>query len=122
MAYQRVRIGAAAAAVMATGLLAGCNVGAGSMSCEQIASEAKQTSQGQQYKINSITNLREVSRNEAEARCQGNAAWSDNTTTDIYLRAYRDGENTMVAYSATGFENTGTQPAPGAAPPAQNQQ
>ena len=48
-----------------------------------------------------------MSRTEAEARCQGNAAWSDNSTTDIYLRAYRQGENTMVAYSATGFDAAG---------------
>lgn len=126
MAY-RVRIGVAASAVVAAGLLAGCNVNVATLSCDRIAEEAKQTSQAQQYKINSITNLREVSRTEAEARCQGNASWNDNTTTDIYLRAYRDGGNTMVAYSATGFDSAtagagGAQPQPqqqAAPPPAQ---
>jgi hypothetical protein len=121
MAHQLVRIGAAASAIGAAALLAGCNPSVASLSCDRIAEEAKQTSQAQQYKINSITNVREVSRTEAEARCQGNASWSDNTTTDIYLRAYRDGGNTMVAYSATGFEAAGTGGAPQqpAAPPAQ---
>lgn len=123
MAYQFVRIGAVASAIGAAALLTGCNPSVASLSCDRIAEEAKQTSQSQQYKINSITNVREVSRTEQEARCQGNASWSDNTTTDIYMRAYRDGGNTMVAYSATGFEAAGAgaggaQP-PAAPPPAQ---
>ncbi len=123
MAYQLVRIGAVASAVIGAGLLAGCNPTIASLSCDRIADEAKQTSQSQQYKINSITNVREVSRTEAEARCQGNASWSDNTNTDIYMRAYRDGSNTMVAYSATSFDAAGAAPPPAAqqpaAPPAQ---
>jgi hypothetical protein len=124
MAYQLVRIGAVASAVVAAGLIAGCNPTVASMSCDRMADEAKQISQNQQFKINSITNVREVSRTEAEARCQGNAAWSDNSTTDIYLRAYRQGENTMVAYSATSFDAAGpaqqnAQPPQPAAPPAQ---
>jgi len=122
MANQPVRIGALASAVVAAGLIAGCNPSVASLSCDRMAEEAKQTSQSQQYKINSITNVREVSRTEAEARCQGNASWSDNTTTDIYIRAYRQGENTMVAYSATGFDAAGAAQnaqAPQAAPPAQ---
>lgn len=124
MAY-RLSIGAATVAVIGAGLLAGCNPSVASLSCDRIAEQAKETSQSQQYKINSITNVREVSRTEAEARCQGNASWSDNSTTDIYMRAYRDGENTMVAYSASGFEQTGAPgagagaPPPPAAPPAQ---
>lgn len=119
MAYQFVRIGAASSAIVAAALIAGCNPSVASLSCDRIAEQAKETSQSQQYKINNINNVREVSRTEAEARCQGNASWSDNTTTDIYMRAYRDGENTMVAYSATGFEQTGTAPAGGAQQPQQ---
>lgn len=121
MAYLGVRIGLVSSAVVAAGLLAGCN-NISSMSCDRIADEAKGISQQQQVKINSITNLREISRTEAEARCQGNAAWSDNTSTDIYLRAYRQGDNTMVAYSDRGFDSAAA-PTPGAqpqqAPPAQ---
>lgn len=123
MAYQLVRIGAAASAIGVAALLSACNPTVASLSCDRIAEEAKQTSQAQQFKINSITNVREVSRTEAEARCQGNASWSDNTTTDIYMRAYRDGENTMVAYSATSFDAAGAAPPPAAQqsapPPAQ---
>lgn len=107
MAYQMFRIGAAASAIVAGAIIAGCTPSVASLSCDRIADQAKETSQSQQYKINNISNVREVSRTEAEARCQGNASWSDNTTTDIYMRAYRDGENTMVAYSATGFEAAG---------------
>ena len=103
MAYPLVRIGAGVSAVVAAGLLAACN-NVASLSCDRIAGEAKDISQRQQVKINSITNLREVSRTEAEARCQGNASWSDNTSTDIYLRAYDQGGNTMVAYSDRGFD------------------
>jgi hypothetical protein len=116
MAYQFIRIGAAASAIVAAGLLAACN-NVASMSCDRIASEAKDISQRQQVKINSITNLREVSRTEAEARCQGNAAWSDNTSTDIYLRAYEQSGNTMVAYSDRGFDSAA--PAAQGAPPQQ---
>jgi len=117
MAHAFMRFGALAATAIATALVGGCNVTVASLSCDRMAEQAKETSQSQQYKINSITNLREISRTEQEARCQGNAAWSDNTTTDIYLRAYRQGENTMVGYSATGFEAQGAAPQGG-----QNQQ
>ena len=117
MAYQLVRISAAAAALAPAGLLAGCSESVASMSCERMAEQAKEASQGQPFKINGITNLREVSRNEQEARCQGNAAWSDNSSSEVYLRTYREGENTMVAYSDQGFNSAtttpqGAQPAP----------
>lgn len=121
MAYIYVRIGAVASTVIAAGLLAACN-NVASMSCERIASEAKTISQAQQVKINNISNVREVSRTEAEARCQGNAAWSDNSNSDIYMRAYEQGGNTMVSYSDRGFDATPPAPQgaqPQQAPPAQ---
>jgi hypothetical protein len=117
MAYQFVRIRIVAGAMVTAALLGSCNERVASMSCERLAAEAKETSQGQPYKINGITNLREVSRNDQEARCQGNAAWSDNTTSEVYLRAYRQGDNTMVGYSDQGFDNMATTPQ--AAPRAQ---
>jgi hypothetical protein len=122
MAYQFIRIGAVASAIVAAGLIAGCNPSISSMSCDRIAEEAKTISQGQQYKINSISNLRELSRTEQEARCQGNAAWNDNSNSDIYLRAYEQSGNTMVAYQTRPFDGAGAGPAapqPQGAPPPQ---
>ena len=117
MAYQLVRIGAVASVVIGVALIAGCNTSVASLSCDRIADEAKDISQRQPVKINSITNLREVSRTEAEARCQGNAAWSDNTNTAIYLRAYDQSGNTMVAYSDRGFDASTAAPPPAGQPP-----
>lgn len=110
MSYQFVRISVAAAAMGAAGLLAGCGASVSGMNCDRMVEQAKEASQGQPYKINGITNVREVSRNDQEARCQGNAAWSDNSSSEVYLRAYREGENVMVSYSDQGFNAVGTAP------------
>ncbi len=131
MAYRLVGLGAAVSAVIAAGLVAACAPSVASMNCDRIAEEAKQISQGQALKITNLTNVREVSRTETEARCQGSATMSNNATTDMYLRAYRHDNGTMVEYSTQPFAAPGGQAAPpplaqppaqGAPPPQQEQQ
>jgi hypothetical protein len=91
-------IKAGALALAALPLLVGCTPNVASLDCGEIATQAKDASQSQQFKITAIANSRETSRNEAEARCTGDATWSDNTTSPVYLRAWKEGENTMVGY------------------------
>lgn len=79
-------------------LLTACMPSVSSMSCDDIATQAKTISQDQPVKINGITNVHQTTRTDTEARCEGNAAWSDNSSSTVYLKAYRDGSNTMVAY------------------------
>lgn len=121
MAYRLVGIVAAVSAVVAAGLVAGCAPSVASMTCDRIAEEAKQISQRETVKISTITNVRETSRTETEARCQGSATLSDNSSGDLYLRAYAHNNGTMVEYSGQPFAAAGGQPAaPQAAqPPAQ---
>lgn len=73
------------------------------MDCTAIAEQAKTISQGQPNKIQSVENAHETSRTPTEARCEGNATMSDGSTGTIYLRAYDDNGNTMVAYQGTPF-------------------
>jgi hypothetical protein len=73
------------------------------MDCAAIADQAKTISQGQPLKIQSIANAHETSRTATEARCEGNATMADGATGTIYLRAYEENGNTMVAYQGTPF-------------------
>ena len=73
------------------------------MDCAAILDHAKEISQAQPVKITSVANLHETSRNDTDARCEGNATMSDNSTGTIYLRAYEENGNTMVAYQGTPF-------------------
>ncbi len=105
----RYRLVMSAAAVAAISLLPGCtNVTA--LDCEEIAEEARRISQDQPLKITEIRNSRETSRNEREARCAAQATFSDNQQRDLELRAYYEGDNTMVSYTETrsgGSSETG---------------
>ena len=98
----QLRIGLAAIAVAALPALAAC-VNVSSLDCNEIANKAKEISQNQPIKIQNITNVREVSRNDAEARCTGDATLADGGTAPVYLRAYEENGNTMVAYQGTPF-------------------
>lgn len=84
-------------------LLAACTPSVASLSCDDIANQAKTISQNQAVKLNGITNAHQTTRTETEARCEGNAAWSDGSNSTVYLKAYRDGDNTMVAYQNQPF-------------------
>lgn len=95
------RLVTSAAALAALGLLSGCtNVSA--MDCDDIAEQAQRISQEQQLKITEIGNAQETSRTEREARCTARATFSDNQQRDLELKAFYEGDNTMVSYSETG--------------------
>jgi len=116
MSQRVMKIGIFTAAAAASAALAGCNVSVGAMSCDSIADHAKATSQNQQYKITALSNVHEVSRTAAETRCEGNATWSDSSNSQIYMRAYEEGGNRMVAYQNQPFQD-GAGAAPAAPPP-----
>ena len=97
------RLTAPAAALAALALLAGCDTVA-SLDCGEIAEQAKQASQSHAMKIERIANAREISRAESDARCTAEAGWSDGENMIVYLRAYEEGDNVMIAYQATPFE------------------
>lgn len=92
------------AALLMVGLtgLTGC-VNVSSMDCARIAEEAKTISAAQPIQIRAISNSNETSRTENEARCTAQAELSDGRNTILYLRAYEEGGNTMVAYQETQF-------------------
>ncbi|HST35216.1 MAG TPA: hypothetical protein VLK25_01110 [Allosphingosinicella sp.] len=84
--------------------LAGCGEDVAALGCDEIAGRAKHVSEGQEMKIKSLANVSETSRTAHDVRCRADATWSDNATTPVYVRAYDEGENRMVAYQATPFE------------------
>jgi hypothetical protein len=94
------RTGAAAIALAA---LSGCT-NVASLDCAEIATEAKRISQNEAIKIQTIADVRETARTENDARCEGNATMSDGSTGTLYLRAYKEGGNTMVAYQGTPYQ------------------
>ena len=96
----RAKSGAAIFLLASAATLSGC-VDVASLDCSEIAEQAKTISANEQIQIRNINNAQEVSRTEAEARCTATAELSDGRTTTLYLRAYSEGDNTMVAYSET---------------------
>ena len=90
------------AAAVALSALSGCQ-NVASLNCSEIADHAKRISQNEAVKIQTIENVRETSRSENEAKCEGNATMSDGSTGTMYLRAYEENGNTMVAYQGTPF-------------------
>ena len=103
MRASRLSFGSALLLLVAGPGLSGCAPSIASMDCASIVEHAKTISQGQPLKIQSVANAHEISRTETEARCQGTATMSDGSHGDLYLRAYQDNGNTMVAYQGTPF-------------------
>ncbi len=95
--------GTAGMLLAAATLLSGC-VNVSSMDCAEIADQAKRISESQAIQIRNVSNAQETTRNEGEARCTATAELSDGRNTTIYLRAYEEGGNTMVAYQETEFQ------------------
>jgi hypothetical protein len=95
---------AAAGLFLAIVPLAGCGESIAALDCDEIASRAKRLSEEQEMKIKALANVSETSRTEHDVRCRADATWSDNATTPVYVRAYDEDENRMVAYQATPFE------------------
>ena len=102
MQSSTLRAGMTLVLLAAIPALAGC-VRAGAMECSEIAERARVISQGQPVKIQTIANVRETSRTDSDARCTGDATLADGGTAPVYLRAYEENGNTMVAYQGTPF-------------------
>lgn len=103
MNKSHLKLGAAAFAVAASLMVAGC-VNVSSLDCNEIAERAKGISQEQPVKIESIANVRETSRTDTDARCTGDATLGNGAgTAPVYLRAYEENGNTIVAYQGTPF-------------------
>jgi hypothetical protein len=98
----QLRTGLAVMALVALPSLSAC-VNVSSLDCNEIAQKAKEISQNQPIKIQNITNVRETARTAADARCTGDATLADGGTAPVYLRAYEENGNTMVAYQGTPF-------------------
>jgi hypothetical protein len=101
-----LRLGGALSALV---ILAACTPSVESMSCDSIGEEAKRISQTQELKITEIRNLNEQSRTEREARCAGEATFNNNINSPVHLRAYYQGDNTMVEYSSEPFSGAPAQ-------------
>jgi outer membrane lipoprotein SlyB len=89
-------------AALALAALSGCQ-NVSTLDCNEIAEHAKRISQNEAVKIQTVENVRETARAENEAKCEGNATMSDGSTGTLYLRAYEENGNTMVAYQGTPF-------------------
>jgi len=95
--------GSRTAVLLAATLMSGC-VNVASLDCDDIADQAKQISANQAIQIRNITGSQEVSRGDNDARCTAQAELSDGRTTTLYLRAYDENGNTMVAYQEEAFQ------------------
>jgi hypothetical protein len=97
-----LRIGGA---IAAAALLAGCGQpSVASLDCGEIAEEAERIwseAENQPVRVTDIRNSQEVSRNENEARCSGEATLTDNSTAPVYMRAYKM-ENGSVQVESGG--------------------
>jgi len=103
----RLRLGGA---LIAVGLLAACSPSVSSLDCDEIADQAKQAGEGQAVRLSEARNLREEFRSEREARCVGEATWSDQSTSNVYLRAYSvENGSTMVEYRNMPYEEAPAQ-------------
>ena len=47
--------------------------------------------------------MRETSRTPTDARCEGQAQLADGGSGTVYMRAYEEGSNIMVAYQGEPF-------------------
>lgn len=102
MILSQLKKGSAVLALSAVFLLSGCNSVA-DWDCAKIAEKATELSQAQPIKFTSITGVRETSRNDTDARCTGEAQLAGGDTGTVYLRAYEEGSNIMVAYQGEPF-------------------
>ncbi|MGE0178545.1 MAG: hypothetical protein AB7O91_01830 [Sphingomonas sp.] len=102
MKLPHLKFGIAAATLLSAGLLAGCNSVA-DWDCARIAEKSVELSQSQPIRFRAIDNVRETSRNDNDARCEGTAQLVDGNSGTVYMRAYQEGTNIMVAYQGTPF-------------------
>lgn len=80
-----------------------CN-NAASLSCEQIADQAKQITQTQGTAVTAITDIREVSATPTERRCTGTAATALGST-EVHMRGFQaENGDQRVEIRETPFE------------------
>jgi hypothetical protein len=102
MNLPRLKFGVSALALLGAGLLSACN-SVSDWDCARIAEKSVELSQSQPIRFRSIDNVRETSRNDTDARCEGTAQLLDGNSGTVYMRAYQEGTNIMVAYQGTPF-------------------
>ncbi len=73
--------------------------------CPRIANHSVEMSQRQPIHLRAIDNVRETGRTAMDAHCQGFATTESGETGDVYMRAYVEGSNIMVAYQGDPFPN-----------------
>lgn len=93
-----LRLGGVAAAAA---MLGACQPSVESISCDDMVEKAKEGTADDAVRITAVSNLTEEARTAEEARCRGEAALSNNETSPVYFRAYREGEdgNVMIQWS-----------------------
>jgi hypothetical protein len=82
--------------------LSGCG-GIAKLDCTEIAERARRLSQDRPIRIQSVANVRELSRSETEARCTGDVTLADGGTTPLYFRAHEENGHVEVAYQGVPF-------------------
>lgn len=82
--------------------LSGCG-GIARVDCDQIAASARQLSQDRPIRIESIANVREMSRNETEVRCIGDGTLADGGTAPLYMRAREENGHVDLAYQGVPY-------------------
>ncbi|HEX8525847.1 hypothetical protein [Allosphingosinicella sp.] len=95
----------------AVALLSACQPKVENLDCDEIADEAERiwAKEEQPRKITEIRNPKEVSRTEREARCTGEATWSDNSVGEVNLRAFESENGVMVESGNAPFEDVSGQ-------------
>jgi hypothetical protein len=90
-----------AGALATAALLGGCGPQVSSLSCDDMVAKAKEGTASGAVRITDVRNVSEESRTDAEARCRGEAVLSNNETSPVYLRAYKEESsgNVMVQWS-----------------------
>ena len=100
----KLSFGSTILVLAAAASLSGCDSVA-KWDCARMATKATELSQEQPIKFRDITNVRETARTPTDARCEGTANLADGGSGTVYLRAYQEGSNIMVAYQGMPFPN-----------------
>ena len=98
----RMKLGSTALVFCALAL-SGCGTSVAQWDCAEIAEKSTELSQEQPVKFQSISDVRETSRTPTDARCEGQAQLAGGDSGTVYMRAYEEGSNIMVAYQGTPF-------------------
>lgn len=85
--------------------VAGCNMSAAGLSCDEIARQAQVASQTQGVPVQRFKDIREASATDTEKRCTATAEVEGMGDVTVHLRGYQDASgNQMVAFQQEPFE------------------